>query len=140
MKFILFILLFFSVSVNSIRINSGKTLLFIHYGSKQHETLSINNIKYRETSTFTPSYFPIELNSGEYDISKNTISIDEIKDYTNYNFKSGLKNVIIYEGRDKNIDNMVFNILEDKTVVHIVSKFSAIPLTCMGVKTAVILS
>jgi len=122
---IIFTLLFFLVSGNSIR--TDKTLLFIHHGSN----VQINNIKYRETSTFSSTYFPIELTNTEYNISK-TISINEIKNYKNYVFKSGLRDMVLYENKKtikSKLETIPFSIYKDNTNVHIVGKFSAIPLT-----------
>ena len=106
--------------------SSNNKLLLVHYGKNNtHNVLSINNIKYRETSTFSPSYFPVKINDKP-NISGDVISIDEIINYDRYNFVSGLQNYIIRENTKTKFENLIFDINKN-ILVHLLCKFSAVP-------------
>ena len=96
--------------------------LFLVY---HDDCFQIKNKTLRETSTFSPSWFPTK-HSVTVENNPNVIDVDKINPHKNYIFKGGLNNIII---NSTNIitENILFNIDRDKTSIHIVGKFSAIP-------------
>jgi len=119
--------------------NPQQQLHLIHHDG----IVSIDNHKYRETTTNKPSYFPILLENTVTSKKINTtniLDIEKIIAYQHFYFESGLRNIVIsgnninkksattntHKINDPSLD---FVIDHPNTQAHIITKFSAIPLT-----------
>ena len=75
--FIKFLLTLLCVSAKNINIENDNTLLLIEYNKYNNlDSIAIDNIKYRETSSYHKSYFPLILNRGEYNISSTDLRLN----------------------------------------------------------------
>ena len=115
-------------------------LLLIKYGLNTHVNLNynepqlllnINNIKYRDTTTFSETFFPIKINKYNYNYNiklnnnknNDNLEIEQINNYNNFKYSSGLVNKLLHNTII--LEKLFFNIEKDNTKIHLICKLSA---------------